>query len=129
MKWRKMEIKLENLISYEKLKAELGYVFSMAEQNESVVILKDNSPAFTKQKYDAKANSITKSLAQSQNYTLHEAMHLVLLEKEDHTMHAAELADEIYERRLYVKENGEKAEYTQERARCGKYHEILNFAW
>lgn len=120
-----MEIKLENLIPYEKLVTELDSVLEMVELHGQVVILKDNSPAFIILKYDAKANSFTKSLGQSQNYTLHEAMRLVLLEKEDHIMHAADLADEIYKKRLYVKKNGEKAEYTQVRARCGKYHEIF----
>jgi antitoxin Phd len=52
-------------------------------------------------------------------------MRLILLEKDDYIMHAADLADEIYERRLYVKKNGEKAKYTQVRARCGKYHKIF----
>ncbi len=53
------------------------------------------------------------------NYTLHEAMRIVLSEAENKTMHAAGLADEIYRRRLYLKKDGSKAEYTQIRARCG----------
>ena len=50
-------------------------------------------------------------------------MRIVLYEAENNTMHAAELANEIYE--LYLKKNGQKAEYTQIRARCGKYHELF----
>lgn len=53
------------------------------------------------------------------NYTLHEAMKIVLSGAEDKIMHAAELADEIYRRRLYLKKDGSKAQYTQIRARCG----------
>jgi antitoxin Phd len=40
-------------------------------------------------------------------------------------MHAAELADEIYKRRLYLKKDGSKAEYTQIRARCGHYPDMF----
>ena len=40
------------------------------------------------------------------NYTLHEAMRIVLSEAENKTMHAAELADEIYKRKLYLKKDG-----------------------
>ena len=40
-------------------------------------------------------------------------------------MHAAELADEIYRRRLYLKKDGSKAEYTQIRARCGHYPDMF----
>ena len=59
------------------------------------------------------------------NYTLHEAMKIVLSEAENKTMHAAELADEIYRRRLYLKKDGSKAEYTQIRARCGHYPDMF----
>ena len=59
------------------------------------------------------------------NYTLHEAMKIVLSGAEDKIMHAAELADEIYRRRLYLKKDGSKAQYTQIRARCGHYPDLF----
>lgn len=40
-------------------------------------------------------------------------------------MHASKLADEIYERKLYLQKNGNKAKYTQTRARCGHYPDIF----
>lgn len=40
-------------------------------------------------------------------------------------MHASKLADEIYERRLYLQKNGKKAQYTQIRARCGHYPDMF----
>ena len=46
-------------------------------------------------------------------------MKIVLSEAEIGTMHATKLADEIYNRRLYLQKNGKKAQYTQIRARCG----------
>lgn len=120
-----MEIKLENLVPYEKLLAELESVLAMVEENQRVVILKDNLPTYIIQKYDANHSPFSNGSLLNEHYTLHEAMRLVLLEKEDHSMHAADLADEIYERRLYVKKNGEKASYTHVRARCGKYHDMF----
>jgi antitoxin Phd len=50
-------------------------------------------------------------------------MKIVLSEAENRTMHAAELADEIYRRRLYLTRDGSKAHYTQIRARSGNYPE------
>ena len=64
-------------------------------------------------------------MSEMPNYTLHEAMRIVLSEAENKTMHAAELADEIYKRRLYLKKDGSKAEYTQIRARCGHYPDMF----
>lgn len=52
-------------------------------------------------------------------------MKLVLLATKDKIMHAADLADEIYKRRLYLKKNGEKAQYNQIRARCGHYPDLF----
>ncbi len=40
-------------------------------------------------------------------------------------MHASKLADEIFERKLYLQKDGEKAHYTQIRARCGHYPEYF----
>lgn len=40
-------------------------------------------------------------------------------------MHAAALADEIYNRRLYLQKNGNKAQYSQIRARCGHYPDLF----
>jgi antitoxin Phd len=58
-------------------------------------------------------------------YTLQKAMKIVLSEAEHKTMHASELADEIYRRRLYLQKNGKKAQYTQIRARCGHYLDMF----
>jgi len=91
--------------------------------------LKDNKPAYIIIKYNQEKlmkNERTNEIEKT--YTLHDAMRLVLSEKEDHTMHAAKLADEIYERKLYCQKDGNKAHYTQIRARCGhypKYFEVL----
>lgn len=52
-------------------------------------------------------------------------MKIVLSEAENKTMHASKLADEIYERRLYLQKNGSKAQYTQIRARCGHYPDMF----
>ncbi len=60
-----------------------------------------------------------------ENLTLHEVMKIVFLEAENGTMHAAKLADEIYNRRLYLQKNCKKSQYTQIRARCGHYPELF----
>lgn len=52
-------------------------------------------------------------------------MNILLTEVENNTLHASELADIIYERKLYVQKNGEKAKYNQLRARCGHYPDMF----
>ncbi len=120
-----MDVKIDSLIPFDTLRTNLEHVFSVVEKNGKVVLLKENKPAYIVLKYDAEgivAENITDKHA---NYTLQEAMKIVLSEVENKTMHASELADEIYKRRLYLQKNGKKAQYTQIRARCGHYPELF----
>ena len=121
-----MDIKIDSLIPFDSLKTNIEHVFSVVDKNGKVVLLKDNKPVYIVLKYDE--NNLTDvgiSMSEMPNYTLHEAMRIVLSEAENKTMHAAELADEIYKRRLYLKKDGSKAEYTQIRARCGHYPDMF----
>ena len=121
-----MDIKIDSLIPFDSLKTNIEHVFFVVDKNGKVVLLKDNKPAYIVLKYDE--NHLTDAgivMQEMPNYTLHEAMKIVLLEAEDKTMHAAELADEIYRRRLYLKKDGSKAQYTQIRARCGHYPDMF----
>ena len=121
-----MDIRIDSLIPFDSLKTNIDHVFSVVEKNGKVVLLKDNKPVYIVLKYDE--NNLTDvgiSMSEMPNYTLHEAMKIVLSEAENKTMHAAELADEIYKRRLYLKKDGSKAEYTQIRARCGHYPDMF----
>ncbi len=121
-----MDIRIDSLIPFDSLKTNIDHVFSVVDKNGKVVLLKDNKPVYIVLKYDE--NNLTDvgiSMSEMPNYTLHEAMRIVLSEAENKTMHAAELADEIYRRRLYLKKDGSKAEYTQIRARCGHYLDMF----
>ena len=121
-----MDIRLDSLIPFDSLKTNIDHVFSVVDKNGKVVLLKDNKPVYIVLKYDE--NNLTDvgiSMSEMPNYTLQEAMRIVLSEAENKTMHAAELADEIYKRRLYLKKDGSKAEYTQIRARCGHYPDMF----
>ena len=121
-----MDIRIDSLIPFDSLKTNIDHVFSVVDKNGKVVLLKDNKPAYIVLKYDE--NNLTDTgigMQEMPNYTLHEAMRIVLSEAENKTMHAAELSDEIYRRRLYLKKDGSKAEYTQIRARCGHYPDMF----
>ena len=121
-----MDIRIDSLIPFDSLKTNIDHVFSVVDKNGKVVLLKDNKPVYIVLKYDE--NNLTDvgiSMSEMPNYTLHDAMRIVLSEAENKTMHAAELADEIYKRRLYLKKDGSKAEYTQIRARCGHYPDMF----
>lgn len=121
-----MEIKIDSLISYDTLCDDIDRVFSIVDKNGKVVLLKDNKPAYIIMKFDGEQLTETKaSQIETSNYTLHEAMRIVLSEVEDKTMHASDLADEIYKRKLYLQKDGGKAQYTQIRARCGHYPEMF----
>ncbi len=121
-----MDIKIDSLIPFDSLKTNIEHVFYVVDKNGKVVLLKDNKPAYIVLKYDENNLADTEiGMNEMHYYTLHEAMRIVLSEAENKTMHAAELADEIYRRRLYLKKDGSKAEYTQIRARCGHYPELF----
>ena len=121
-----MDIKIDGLIPFDALRTDLEHVFSVVEKNGKVVLLRDNKPVYIILKYDTAQPIATSSiLTEAVNYTLQEAMKIVLLEAENCTMHASKLADEIYDRRLYIQKNGKKAQYTQIRARCGHYPDMF----
>ena len=121
-----MDIRIDSLIPFDSLKTNIDHVFSVVDKNGKVVLLKDNKPVYTVLKYDENHSTDAGIIMQEMpNYTLHEAMKIVLSEAENKTMHAAELADEIYRRRLYLKKDGSKAQYTQIRARCGHYPDMF----
>ncbi len=120
-----MDIKIDSLIPFDTLRTDLDHVFSIVDKNDKVVLLKDNKPVYIVLKYDPRVMDVETTSDIQRNYTLQEAMKIVLLETEDKTMHASKLADEIYERRLYLQKNGDKAQYTQIRARCGHYPEMF----
>jgi len=121
-----MDIKIDSLIPFDSLKTNIEHVFTVVDKNGKVVLLKDNKPVYIVLKYDENNSTDAEFVMQEMpNYTLHEAMRIVLSEAENKTMHASELADEIYRRRLYLKKDGSKAEYTQIRARCGHYPDMF----
>ena len=120
-----MDIRIDSLISFDTLRTDLKHVFSVVEKNGKVILLKDNKPAYILMKYDTQAMEVDTVADKQISYTLQDAMKIVLSEAENKTMHASKLADEIYERRLYLQKNGNKAQYTQIRARCGHYPDMF----
>lgn len=120
-----MEINVNSLVSIENALNNVDGVFEIVDDIGKVIILKDNKPAYIISKYEESAEINANKVTASGNYTLQEAMKIVLLEVENNTLHASELADIIYERKLYVQKNGEKAKYNQLRARCGHYPDMF----
>jgi antitoxin Phd len=120
-----MDIRIDSLIPFDSLKTNIDHVFSVVDKNGKVVLLKDNKPVYIVLNYDAEGIDVENIPDKHANYTLQEAMKIVLSEVDNKTMHASELADEIYKRRLYLQKNGKKAQYTQIRARCGHYPELF----
>ena len=121
-----MEVKLDSILPYERIKTDVDAVFQAVEKNGKVVLLIDNQPAYIIVKYEEAISARETSVRiATPNHTLQEAMKIVLLEAENHKLHAAALADEIYNRGLYLQKNGSKAKYNQMRARCGHYPDMF----
>lgn len=120
-----MEINVNSLVSIEKALDNADEVFKIVDDIGKVIILKDNKPAYILYKCEESAEINSNKSSTSAAYTLQEAMKIVLSEVENNTLHASELADIIYERKLYVQKNGEKAKYNQLRARCGHYPDMF----
>ncbi len=121
-----MHISLDSLVPFEKLENDMPFVLGVVEKKGHVVLLKDNKPAYILIKYMEGIALPEKVVeAKKSGYTLQEAMKVVLMEQGDQKMHAAKLADEIYERGLYYKKNGDKAQYNQIRARANNYPDLF----
>ncbi len=121
-----MNISMDSLIPFEKLKANLDEVLNTVEQKGYAVILKNNEPAYIITSYrDSDSLTNLASAKKTTDHTLHEAMRIVLQEQEKKQMYAADLADEIFNRGLYTKKNGEKARYNQIRARANNYPDLF----
>jgi antitoxin Phd len=121
-----MKISLDSLVPYEKLETDTQQVLQVVESKGHAILLKDNQPIYIIIKYseDIDLPDKTTGIRRSE-YTLQEAMRIVLAEKEDHKLHAAALADEIFSRGLYYKKNGDKAQYNQIRARANHYPNLF----
>ena len=121
-----MEIKIDNIVSYEDLIGDAENVLRKVNDNGKIVLVKDNRPAYVIVKYSVDQEPYIKEASRERpRRTLQEAMKMVLLETNDNQMHAAELADIIFERRLYIKKDGGKARYNQIRARSGHYPDLF----
>ncbi len=121
-----MEISLESLIPFEKLYSDLNSVLKAVDVRGQVIILKDNKPAYLIVSYEEGLNLPCSSPKKIKSqYTLHEAMKIVLMEKDNKKMHAADLAEEIFKRGLYFKKDGGKARYNQIRARANNYPDLF----
>ena len=120
-----MEIDINSLVSIDKALNNVDGVLEIVDDMGKVIILKDNKPAYIIYKYEESIGINYNKESVSGTYTLQEAMKIVLADVENNTLHAAELADIIYERKLYVQKNGEKAKYNQLRARCSHYPDMF----
>jgi antitoxin Phd len=120
-----MEISINSLVSIEKAINEAEAVFKSLDEIGRVIVLKDNKPAYVLLKYEENVEVPVSTSNVKATYTLQEAMRIVLSEAENHTLHASELADIIYDRKLYLQKNGEKAKANQMRARCGHYPDMF----
>lgn len=120
-----MEISINSLIPIEKALNDAESVFKTVDNIGKVVILKDNRPTYILLKYEENVEVPGYGSAAKDTYTLQEAMRIVLAEVDNKTLHASELSDIIYDRKLYSQKNGEKAKANQMRARCGHYPDMF----
>jgi len=83
----------------------------------------DSTEALRKKEIDHSTGVVTGGVKN----TLHEAIRIVLSERNDKTLHASKLADIIYERKLYLRQDGGQAPSSQIRARCRDHPKLFEF--
>ena len=118
-----MKIDLKKVISIDDLKTNAEQRLRELGEGEELVIIDENKPAYVISRFST--NNDEKDFQDASmdrpDYSLQEAMKIVLKEQPEKMMHAAELAEEIFNRNLYWKRDGNMAEYNQIRARVGHY--------
>lgn len=136
-----MDHMMEKIVAYEDFLSDTEKMMEKAERLGSLIIIKDNKPAFqiysanqsgsnkeenllsTKDLEEVKDNKDTTIEKMFSGLTLKQAVLEVLMKADSKEMHVSEIAEEIYSRKLYRKRDGSKAHYTQIRAMCGQYPE------
>jgi uncharacterized phage infection (PIP) family protein YhgE len=119
-------ISFDMLVPIEYLKEDLDYVLAIVAKHGRAILLQNNRPSYIIEKSLETENVELNNKIISSKYKLHEAMQIVLMEKVNKQMHAVELANEIYERGLYRKKNGDKAQANQIRARTENYSDLFS---
>ena len=122
-----MELTLKTLVPFEKIKVSPDDVFEIVDEYGQAILLKDNLPAYiiTRAETQLKSTDNDERLTKDSPYTLHDAMCMVLKEAPDNQMHASDLANAIFDQKLYLQRSGEKADYNQIRARVGHYPDMF----
>jgi len=122
-----MDIRLSNFISIDELDTAIKEKLRKLDEGEELILIDKNRPAFAISRIsdDVENDTEAKQYQMRPDYALHEAMEIVLKEQHENTMHAAELADEIFKRKLYWKRDGKMAEYNQIRARVDHYPDMF----
>lgn len=116
---------ISKFVAYSRLLESPEDIMDLVDEKGEVIIIKDDEPLYVIQNINQREIKEERSEFQKpvENITLHVAMERVLSQVDGHTLHAAELADEIYNQKLYFKKNGEKANAVQIRARAGRYQD------
>ncbi len=121
-----MLIDFEKLIAYDDAISNPENIFNMVDEKGMIALIKDNQPKYLLIRFSNDAEKTMElAINGAKKRTLHEAMKEILLEKPNKTMHASDLANEIFNKKLYFKKDGTKAGYNQVRARCGQYPDIF----
>jgi antitoxin Phd len=133
-----MEVLIESLMSYDEFLTNPIIAMEKVEELGKVIIIKNNRPMFILKTFDdleSNDESVNRDLSeQIQNHsrrpyrrsggnTLREAVLEVFRNSEEDIMHVSDIADILYNEKLYTKRDGSKAHYTQVRAMCGQYPE------
>ena len=121
-----MCVDLESIVPMELLRTDLDYVLCLVQKKGRVVLINENRPVLVLAECALWTDSTPKTEPDNAKpMTLHEAMRVVLMDAPERMLHVAQLAEEIYNRRLYTKKDGNKADYPQLRARCSHYPEMF----
>lgn len=96
---------ISKFVAYSRLLESPEDIMDLVDEKGEVIIIKDDEPLYVIQNINQREIKEERSEFQKpvENITLHVAMERVLSQVDGHTLHAAELADEIYNQKLYFK--------------------------
>lgn len=119
------DINIKMLVPIEQLIEDVESVIEIVERYGSVIILQNNKPTYVLNKCSDVSKMDEDFGEITATYKLHEAMQIVLKEQSGYMMHAADLANEIFKRKLYLKRDGTMAKSNQIRARSENYSNLF----
>jgi antitoxin Phd len=120
-----MKVDMENILPYYIAENDFNSLINSVDEKGMMIVIKDDKHIYIVSKYDVANCQFEKPGQKISKNKLHEALEIVLSKVPDKTMHAAQLAEEIFTNGLYLKKDGSKVMYNGIRSLAGQYKHMF----